>query len=50
MEHCLATSNLQAHYIHGIQEYFHNNNIDGACHSYTSQQKVRTTTLFTFTV
>ncbi|KAF8088669.1 hypothetical protein N665_0532s0032 [Sinapis alba] len=28
MERCIANGNLQAHYIHGIQEYFHHNNID----------------------
>ncbi|CAH8356276.1 unnamed protein product [Eruca vesicaria subsp. sativa] len=27
MERCRAAGNLQAHYIHGIQKYFHNNDI-----------------------
>ncbi|KAF8096418.1 hypothetical protein N665_0309s0044 [Sinapis alba] len=28
MDRCLASGNLHAHYIRGIQEYFHNNNVD----------------------
>lgn len=29
MERCLASGNLEAHYVRRIQEYFHKNNIDG---------------------
>lgn len=29
MENCLASGNLQAHYVRGIQQYFHYNNVHG---------------------
>ncbi|WZY87300.1 hypothetical protein YC2023_033684 [Brassica napus] len=29
MENCLASGNLQAHYVRGIQQYFHHQNING---------------------
>ncbi|CAG7901546.1 unnamed protein product [Brassica rapa] len=29
MENCLASGNLQAHYVRGIQQYFHHQNVNG---------------------
>ncbi|CAF2082793.1 unnamed protein product [Brassica napus] len=31
MDRCLASSNIQAHYVKGIHEYFRNNTINGIC-------------------